>query len=49
MLKTEYFSEDDFERIFVFGDLHGRLDLFELMLEKIKPIKKRFTYNTSRR
>ncbi len=34
-MRIEHFNEDDFERIFVFGDLHGRIDLFEAMLKKI--------------
>ena len=35
MLKIKRINESDFERIFVFGDLHGCLGLFDAMLEKI--------------
>ena len=39
MLKVDYFKEADYDKIYVFGDLHGRLDLFDLMIDKITPIK----------
>lgn len=37
MLKVDYFKEVDYDKIYVFGDLHGRLDLFDLMVDKIAP------------
>ena len=36
MLKIEHFNEDDFDKIYVFGDLHGSFELFCKMIEKIK-------------
>ncbi|WP_295142716.1 metallophosphoesterase [uncultured Campylobacter sp.] len=39
MLKIKRINESDFERIFVFGDLHGCLGLFDAMLEKINLTK----------
>lgn len=36
MLKIENFDENIFDKIYVFGDLHGNYDLFIKMLEKIK-------------
>lgn len=39
MLKIEHINEDEFERIFVFGDLHGCLNLFNQMIEKINLTK----------
>lgn len=36
MVKIENFNEDIFDKIYVFGDLHGNYDLFIKMLEKIK-------------
>lgn len=38
-LKVEKIDEDKFERIFVFGDLHGSLHLFDEMIAKISPSK----------
>ena len=37
MLKVDYFKEADYDKIYVFGDLHGRLDLFDLMIDKTMP------------
>ncbi|WP_170000924.1 metallophosphoesterase [Campylobacter sp. RM16189] len=34
-LKIEYIDEDRYKRIFVFGDLHGSLHLFDEMIKKI--------------
>lgn len=39
MIKIKHINEDDYARIFVFGDLHGSLGLFELMIEKINLTK----------
>lgn len=39
MLKIKRINESDFERIFVFGDLHGCVGLFDAMLEKINLTK----------
>lgn len=39
MLKIKRINESDFELIFVFGDLHGCLGLFDAMLEKINLTK----------
>ena len=40
MIKIKHINEDDYARIFVFGDLHGSLGLFELMIKKINLSKK---------
>ena len=40
MIKIKHINEDDYARIFVFGDLHGSLGLFNLMLKKINLSKK---------
>ena len=40
MIKIKHINEDDYARIFVFGDLHGCLGLFNLMLKKINLSKK---------
>ena len=40
MIKIKHINENDYARIFVFGDLHGCLGLFNLMLKKINLSKK---------
>ena len=40
MIKIKHINEDDYARIFVFGDMHGSLGLFNLMLKKINLSKK---------
>lgn len=39
MLKIEHFDDAKFDKIYVFGDLHGSYDLFTKMLKKIKLTK----------
>ncbi|NLK67094.1 MAG: serine/threonine protein phosphatase [Campylobacteraceae bacterium] len=39
MLRVEHFDETKFDKIYVFGDLHGSYDLFNKMLKKIKLTK----------
>ncbi|WP_314069563.1 metallophosphoesterase [Campylobacter showae] len=40
MIKIKHINEDDYARIFVFGDMHGCLRLFNLMIKKINLTKK---------
>ena len=40
MIDIKHINENDYARIFVFGDLHGSLGLFNLMLKKINLSKK---------
>ena len=40
MIKIKHINEDDYARIFVFGDMHGCLGLFNLMIKKINLTKK---------
>lgn len=38
-LRVEHIDEEQYKRIFVFGDLHGSLHLFDKMIKKISPNK----------
>ena len=40
MIDIKHINENDYARIFVFGDMHGCLRLFNLMLKKINLSKK---------
>ena len=39
MIKIKHINENDYARIFVFGDMHGCLGLFNLMIKKINLTK----------
>ena len=40
MIKIKHINENDYARIFVFGDMHGCLGLFNLMIKEINLTKK---------